>query len=179
MLDGLVPADAYDEVWRWPGGTMPLRVSAYLGTDLVVPDELVTSVRCVVEVAGQIVVCRTPSDLHALPGGRREPGETYAETAAREVREETGWQLDERTLRPLGLIHLRHLAEPPPGYAYPYPDFVQLVFAGLASDRVSRAEWVDTEGWEQESFLVAKADVLENLTLTRSSVPFVRATLHL
>jgi len=74
---------------RWPGHV--LDVAAYLAPSPPLP-EFVVSVRCVVGVAGRVVVCETPDDTHVIPGGRREPGETFEATARREVHEETGWQ---------------------------------------------------------------------------------------
>lgn len=93
----------------WLGGAIPLRVSAY-ATPTDLPEELVTSVRCVVRFGELVVFCENADGGHPLPGGRREPGESYADTAAREVHEETGWLLDRNTLRPLGWLHLEHLA---------------------------------------------------------------------
>ena len=43
---------------------------------------------------------------HAWPGGRRQPGESFAETAAREVEEETGWLVRPGSFRLLGWLHL-------------------------------------------------------------------------
>jgi 8-oxo-dGTP diphosphatase len=40
------------------------------------------------------------TDAFYLPGGKPEPGETYAEAAAREVREEVGIVVDPADLRP-------------------------------------------------------------------------------
>src|SRR3954464_9312883 len=42
---------------------------------------------------GLVVVCRSVEEWRFLPGGRREPGETVAETARRELREEAGCTL--------------------------------------------------------------------------------------
>lgn len=177
LLDRLTPVEAYDV--RWLGGTLPLRLSAYVVDEVEVPDDLVISVRCVVEAAGQIVVCRNTDETHALPGGRREPGESFEETVVREVYEETGWHLLAETLRPLGFIHLGLLAQPPPGYRYPHPDTVQLVYGGRAdrADFTRENAWSDTAGWELESFLVGK-DAVVDLGLTRISMPFLRAYLQ-
>ncbi|WP_312034599.1 NUDIX domain-containing protein [Actinoplanes sp. TBRC 11911] len=46
-----------------------------------------------------LVVRATDSDAFYLPGGKPEPGETYAEAAAREVKEEVGLVLDAASLR--------------------------------------------------------------------------------
>jgi 8-oxo-dGTP diphosphatase len=63
----------------------------------------------------RVLVVR-PRDIDAfyLPGGKPEPGETYAEAAAREVREEVGVALD-----PADLTLFREIVAPahnrPPG----------------------------------------------------------------
>lgn len=141
----------------WRGGAMPLRLSAHT-TPADLPDELVTSVRCVVRVGELVVFCENPDGGHPLPGGRREPGESHADTAAREVHEETGWLLERDSLRVLGWLHFEHLAPRPPGYAYPYPDFLQVVFHGTATRRDGGPGWVDTDGYEQSSRLVSLAE---------------------
>lgn len=47
------------------------------------PDELISRLHCVAtDPAGRVIVCRT-QDWRFLPGGTREPGESLAETAAR------------------------------------------------------------------------------------------------
>jgi ADP-ribose pyrophosphatase YjhB (NUDIX family) len=157
LLAGRRPA-ATGEI-SWLGGAMPLRVSAY-ATPAELPEELVTSVRCVVQVGELIVFCENADGAHPLPGGRRDPGESYVDTAAREVHEETGWLLDRDTVRPLGWLHLEHLAPRRPDYPYPYPDLLQIVFHGTATERDGGpdASWTDTDGYEQRSSLVSVAE---------------------
>lgn len=54
----------------WANGKVPLGVSAHLGTDAL-PDELVLSVRCVVRVDDDVVVCTNiDGGSHAWPDGR-------------------------------------------------------------------------------------------------------------
>jgi ADP-ribose pyrophosphatase YjhB (NUDIX family) len=70
-------------------GTLPIRVSACTRVTPL-PEELVTSVRCIVRVDNLLIYCQNSDGRHPWPGGRRQPGESYVETAAREVHEETG-----------------------------------------------------------------------------------------
>ncbi len=130
------------------------------------PDELVVSVRCLVIVDRQLVMCTNADGIHAWPGGRREPGETFAETARREVYEETGWILEPDSLRPLGWLQIEHLASPPEDYPYAYPDVLQVVFAARARDRDRDcgAHWTDTDGYEASSCLVPLQNVATRLT---------------
>lgn len=139
---------------------MPVRISAYLGTaDL--PDELVTSVRCLVQVADLIVVCTNRDGIsHAWPGGRRQPGEIIGATAVREVHEETGWLVDETSLCQLGWLHLEYLRPLPDDHPSPHPDFCQVVLVGQAHERTGghSARWTDTDGYEISSRLMTTAD---------------------
>jgi 8-oxo-dGTP pyrophosphatase MutT (NUDIX family) len=121
-----------EEEVAWQGGSMRLRLAVYL-TDELPSLGLVTSVRGVVLTKDGCVLLRNADGVHVLPGGRRQPHETIRETLCREILEETGCSVD--LALPLGLLHFHHLTPRPSGYAYPYPDFVQAVFAvrGTAS----------------------------------------------
>jgi predicted MFS family arabinose efflux permease/ADP-ribose pyrophosphatase YjhB (NUDIX family) len=138
------------EQTEWPGG-LALEFALYLGpADL--PDDLVTSARCLVTAGGQLLACEDahPS-VHVWPGGRREPHESWAQTARREVREETGWLVQPESLTMLGFLHYRHLTPVPPDHPYPSPDFLQVVMHGAA---VGGPEgWVDTEAYVLRSWL--------------------------
>ena len=120
----------------WARVGITLEISAAIGAEPP-PLAYVTSVRCVVIRQGQVLVVQDPESYHILPGGRREPGETLAQTLRREVLEETGWTLG--ALRPLGFIHFHHLTPRPADYPYPYPDFFQIVYLAEAVDYVPSA----------------------------------------
>jgi ADP-ribose pyrophosphatase YjhB (NUDIX family) len=143
----------------WLDGTVPLWVSAYATPDEL-PSDLVTSVRCVVRVGDRVVYCENKDGTHPLPGGRRQPGETYARTAIREVHEETGWLVQPNSLRRLGWLHLEHRAPRRPDDPYPYPDLLQLIYQGAATERDGQpgVEWTDTDGYELRSSLVTVAE---------------------
>jgi 8-oxo-dGTP pyrophosphatase MutT (NUDIX family) len=110
-------------------GVMQLRVTAYRGHELP-PLPYLTSVRCIALRDGKALVAHDEKERVALPGGRREAGETIKATLRREMLEETGWAIGRPSQ--LGFMHFHHLTPPPPGYAYPYPDFLQVVFVADA-----------------------------------------------
>jgi ADP-ribose pyrophosphatase YjhB (NUDIX family) len=147
LLARLVSVDEGEA--EWPGGVR-LRIRGYL-TEEPPPPGYVSSVRAVVLRGDDVLVFRDKGGAwHLLPGGRREGDEPIERTLRREVLEETGWEVGE--LRPLGFIHFRHLTPKPPGYAYPYPEFVQLVYAAEAERSTPDAPIVDE--WVVESAMV-------------------------
>lgn len=162
--------------YTWMNGTLPLAVSAYTTTSVAVPDDLVTSIRCIVVVSDQLVVCRTPDGKHPWPGGRRTRGESFAQTAAREVHEETGWWLDPDSFQPLGWLHLHHLRPVPEDYPWPHPDFFQLVGWGGADRRDGEvdAPWADSEGWELSSELLSPAQAIQAVSSDPLAPVFLR-----
>jgi 8-oxo-dGTP diphosphatase len=97
----------------------------------------------VTDDAGRIVVVRrghAPSEgLWSLPGGRVEPGETLVEAVKREVREETG--LDVEVHQMVGRIDIAHGA-----VVYDVSDFAATVHgtpsALVCGDDAVDARWV-------------------------------------
>ena len=85
-------------------------------------------------IAGDnVLVVRDPSGQHIMPGGRLEAGESPEDALRREVLEETGWTI----ARPqqIGFRHFHHLTPKPDGWSYPYPDFLQVVYACAPDER--------------------------------------------
>jgi 8-oxo-dGTP pyrophosphatase MutT (NUDIX family) len=161
------------EHFGWPGGHEVAR-SAYLGlVDL--PVEHVSSVRCIVRAAGGVVLCRTPQDTHCVPGGRREPGESLADTVTREVTEETGWLLDVDTLRNLGAWHLR-ISDPDDADSEAW----EVVLTGYASHHSTGepGDWHDSQGWGQGSSVIDPA-APETQWLSQAEQLFLAAALGL
>lgn len=154
-----------ERVVEWPGGA--IRMTAYLSDPSALPDELVSSIRCIVRVGDRIVLCtNADGHSHPWPGGRREPGESWLATATREVHEETGWLLDPDSLRTLGWLHLDDRRGLPDDHPYPHPDLIWVVVTAEASTRAGGADWTDTEGYELASELVTLEDAVERLGRT-------------
>ncbi|HTH70938.1 MAG TPA: NUDIX hydrolase [Candidatus Saccharimonadales bacterium] len=120
-------ADATEQ-WHWPTIGQDFDVTAYL-TTMDPPPELVVSVRAIAWRGDRVFVFESEGATHALPGGRREPGESPDAALVREIREETGCAIV-GTPRRLGLLHLHNLSprRHDPRYTYPYPDTLQWVF---------------------------------------------------
>jgi 8-oxo-dGTP diphosphatase len=97
----------------------------------------------VTDGAGRIVVVRRghpPSEgLWSLPGGRVEPGETLVEAVMREVREETGLEVDVHHL--VGRVDIAHGA-----VVYDVSDFAATVRGTppplVYGDDAADARWV-------------------------------------
>ena len=68
------------------------RIDHYKDPDAPAPTRLVPAASAVVaDVEGRLLLAkRTDNELWTIPGGGMEPGETIAQTAIREVKEETG-----------------------------------------------------------------------------------------
>lgn len=103
---------------------------------------------------GEVLLCETPRDVHILPGGQLEAGETIVEAACREVLEETGWQVDSANAEMVGFIHRRHVSSVPQDHRFPHPDFIHAVLVARADvAHAPDGEWADAEGWEVRSGL--------------------------
>jgi 8-oxo-dGTP pyrophosphatase MutT (NUDIX family) len=124
FLEGLEAACQEQVSWR--GDQMRLELTTYL-TDCPGPDLLVSSGRCIVLARNSVLLMTNPSGIHILPGGRREPGEAVLDTTIREIAEETGLTIDPP--QHIGILAFRHLTPKPVVYPYPYPVFVNAVFA--------------------------------------------------
>lgn len=136
----------------WPNGDT-FRLAAHpLGAP--VPDIVVGSIRCIVVVGDRVVVCTNEHGRHPWPGGRREAGESFVDTACREVHEETGWVLDPSSLQQLGWLHIELDAALPHDHPYPHPDLFQAVYVGSARHRAGDDTWSDVDGYELSSELL-------------------------
>ncbi len=126
----LAPLTAFateDTAW----GPLRLRVTDYLTREQP-PLPRVTSSRAVLIDGEHVLVVRDPGGRHVMPGGRLEAGESPEDALRREVLEETG-----RTIarsHQIGFRHFRHLTPKPDGWSYPYPHFLQVVYACAPGD---------------------------------------------
>jgi 8-oxo-dGTP pyrophosphatase MutT (NUDIX family) len=157
------------EIYDWP--VARFEVNTYLHS-IAPPAEFITSVRAVVLRNHTVLVVQDPDGQHILPGGRRERGESYAETAIREVLEETGWQV---TIGPLlGCKHF-HQVTPATTESFPaQPDFTQLVYVAYAVNY--RPEAKEENGYELGAAFVALQQ-LAQMKITESERLFLQAAL--
>lgn len=156
-------------VW---GERMRLRATAYLSKGAP-PLRYVTSVRAVVLCEGSVLVQEDKDSRHVLPGGRREGNESLEITLRREIGEETGWSLGR--VEALGFTHFLHLDPKQPGYAYPHPDFFQIVYVAEAVAYSPETRLDD--GYEIGSEFLSVAAV-RHLPLTRIERVYLDAALR-
>ncbi len=129
------------ETYAWP--LARFAVNTYLHPTAP-PISCITSVRAVVLRDHAVLVVRDPTSYHILPGGRREAGESLAETVTREVLEETGWQIELGAL--LGFKHFHRLTPAPAEMPLASADFTQLVY--VASAVTYCPEAMEQDGYE-------------------------------
>ncbi len=153
------------------GNLFRFHVASYL-CDEVPPPGFVTSVRGIVLVNGLVLVQRDQDSLHILPGGRREAGEPPEATLHREIREETGWTVDAVSM--IGFMHYHHLDPKPPNHPYPYPDFLQIVYAARGTTCCPEAKLDD--GYEIETRLLP-APNLQGLGISQRELLYLNAAL--
>lgn len=146
FVEGRSPAASETVIWK--PETLEFAMTTFVTNDAP-PHGLVTSARCIVVREGTVLVVTDRDGVrHVLPGGRRERGESSAETAQREVREETG--LHVAGLRQVGVMLYEHLTPWPKDYPYPYPYFMQVVFVATSrvyADVVCDDEWAASAGF--------------------------------
>ncbi|MBV9467694.1 MAG: NUDIX hydrolase [Abitibacteriaceae bacterium] len=160
----------------WGNGLLPLQIASHLSHE-VLPVEFITSVRCVLLRGEAVLVVRNlEHSYHILPGGRRESGESLEATLRREILEETGWVIAKPHL--LGFKHFHHLSPKPEGYRYPYPDFVQLIYAARAEEFMPNVviSEINAENFEGTTEFLPLTDVLA-LELTASDRLYLNAAL--
>ena len=161
----------HEDQAAWGDGTMPLQISAYL-TAAPPPDAFVSSVRGLLLDGPQVLVIQSQDDTHhILPGGRREEGESLEDTLLRELVEETGYEATCGVQ--LGVVHFHHLKPAPPGFPYPHPDFLWLVFRATAVRRIGDTVMDD---WEKEA-LFRPVGELGDLRLSAGDLAFLEAAL--
>lgn len=137
----------------WPAGRV--RLSAYVGSaDL--PAEIPGRVRCLVTDGSQVLITwDVTGHPDCFPGGGAAHGESAAETARREVLEETGWHVDVDSIEVLGWIHLESFAAWNPDLGFPHPDqFMTVLRAARAQAEPNQQTWIDTEGFVVRSEFV-------------------------
>lgn len=150
LLAPLTPAATTHDDWNG----LLVDGAAYITGPIDLPPVVTCGARAIVLVGGSVLLCETPQDVHILPGGQVEQGETILEAACREVLEETGWQVNPANAEMLGFIHMRNASPVPPDHRFPNPDFIHAVLVVHAdASEAPEGEWADTEGWEVRSGL--------------------------
>jgi ADP-ribose pyrophosphatase YjhB (NUDIX family) len=162
------PEATEDLVW---GDRMRLFLTAYLSQEMP-PLSYLTSAKAVVIRDGSVLVQRDRDSRHILPGGRLEEKELLEAALRREIGEETGWSLGKVAI--IGFMHFLHLDQKPPDYRYPYPGFLQVVYAAEAL--AYSPEIMVEDGYEIDSGFVPVSDV-RRMDLTPKEMMYLDAAL--
>ncbi len=96
--------------------------------DVPPSDALISNVNVVPFVGEQVVIIRLKDGSYEVPGGTREPGEAYLETARRELIEEAGARLISYV--PFGAWKCHSTSVRPYRPHLPHPDFYRLAGYG-------------------------------------------------
>jgi len=89
------------------------------------PEELIGNVYMIAEVNGLLLYVVQEDGRLQVPGGKKDPGETYLETIRREMIEEAGAEL--RTFNVFGGWHLHLRSEKPLKPHLPHPEMYMVV----------------------------------------------------
>jgi 8-oxo-dGTP pyrophosphatase MutT (NUDIX family) len=109
-----------------------------------------------------------------LPGGGAEPGETVAETAYREVWEETAWHIDPARIHVLGWMHIESFAAADPNFPFPHPDaFMTVVHALPVRAEDTHATWSDVDGFIARSAFVDLNSLPEAILKSPLHAPYL------
>ena len=157
----------------WTEVASIFKVNTYLGTDLP-PLELVSSVRGIFTDSERVMLMRNTDETHIMPGGRREPGETFEQTLSREIAEETGWLTGHYQV--LGFWHFHNIAIRPAEIADKHPgDFLQLIYVAWPIE--FRPDLKLADDYEVESRFVSVQEILAMTFNPPSQLLFLSAAL--